>query len=498
MKKNFLLLAIFFLTTQLNANNNSYFAFTPVAKKAFQQVSSLRFQEAYSSLAHIKIKDPDNLIVYHIENYIDFLSVFLNEDVKEFKRLEKNKNIRLNKIKSGNKNSPYYLFVQAEIHLQWAMARLKYGEYITAFNETGKAFKLLKTNQKKFPNFIANKKSLGLLHAVVGTIPDSYKWGVKLLGGLDGTIEQGKRELEEVLTYAKSNQFIFEEETLILYAFLMLYLKNDEEKAWHILKSSKLDPKTNPLATYALANMAMKTGRNDEAINFLLNKPVSKSYHPFYFLDFLLGVAKLNRLDNDADKYLKLFVQNFKGRHQIKKAYQKLAWFQLIHGDVNGYNNYMSQCKTKGESQLDGDKNALRAANKKVIPNQILLKARLLFDGGYYRKAYQFMIKNASNNFIQKKHQLEFTYRLGRILHKMKNLPDALEAYQSTINSGKKEAYYYACNSALQMGFIFEKQKQYDRAYKYYKLCLSMRPEQYKNSLHQKAKAGLNRLKSLK
>ena len=495
MKKNFLLLLLFFLATHLFAD--SYFAFTPIAKRAFHQVSSLRFQEAYSTLAHIKIKDPDNLIVYHIENYIDFLSVFIDEDEKEFKRLEKNKNIRLKKIKAGNKNSPYYLFVQAEIHLQWAMARLKFGEYLTAFNETGKAFKLLKTNQKKFPNFVANKKSLGLLHAIVGTIPDTYKWGVKLLGGLDGTIEQGTRELEEVLTYSQINNFIFEEETLILYAFLMLYLKNDEEKAWQILKSSKLNPKTNPLATFAMANVAMKTARNDEAIHILLNKPTSKSYHSFYFLDFLLGLAKLNRLDSDADIYLKSFLHHFKGKHQIKRAYQKLAWYHLIQGDVFAYKKDMAQCKIKGEDQLDADKSALKAANKNEVPNQILLKARLLFDGGYYRKAYELMIKHSHDDFLHKKHQLEFTYRLGRILHKMKNLPDALDAYQRTIDKGKQEAYYYACNSALQIGYIFENQKQYAKANKYYKLCLSLRPEQYKNSLHQKAKAGLNRLKSL-
>jgi len=58
-----------------------------------------------------------------------------------------------------------------------------------------------------------------MLHAIVGTIPDKYKWGVKLLSGMKGTIKQGKSEMEEILTYSKTNDFMFEEETLVMYAF---------------------------------------------------------------------------------------------------------------------------------------------------------------------------------------------------------------------------------------------------------------------------------------
>jgi len=44
---------------------------------------------------------------------------------------------------------------------------------------------------------------------------------------------------------------------------------------------------------------------------------------------------------------------------------------------------------------------------------------------------------------------------------------------------------------------IYENKGAYARADSAYHLCLSIKPREYKTSLHQKAKAGLNRLKKV-
>lgn len=490
-----LFLLLLFVATGLYAD--AHFSFTPAAKEAYHSAVNLRFADAQAQIDQIKLVDPDNLIIYHIENYIDFFTIIINEDVAEFRRLEKNKSLRLDKIKQGDQSSPYYLYAQAEVRLQWALARLKFEEYFTAFTEVSKAYKLLTENEQRFPSFVANKKSLGVLHAVIGTVPDTYRWGIKLLGGMDGSIAQGTKEIEAVLQYAKTNEFIFEEETLVLYAFLMLHLKNNTNRPWQILRNSRLDPNKNPLACFVLANVAMRTGRNDEAIRILQHRPVSRDYHPFHYLDYMLGLAKLKRLDTDADVYLKRYVKNFKGRSYLKEAYQKLAWDRLIKGDESGYQRYIQYCLEKGATQIEGDKSAYREAKSGEIPHADLLRARLLSDGGYYRRGYELLIAKTAGDFSVKRQQLEFSYRLGRILHEMKNLPDALQYYQTTILEGKDEPYYFACNAALQAGNILEGQKRYQQARIFYNLCLEMRPDQYRNGLHQKAKAGLNRLKEV-
>jgi len=495
MKKLYFLLFTIFLSAQIGIAEKR-FEFTPQATVAYQKVMSLRFDEARLDIAQIKHSDPDNQIVYFIENYIDFFSVFINENKSEFKKLERNKNARIKEIRKGDRSSPYYLYCQAEIKLQWALARLKFEQFFNAFNEVSSAYKLLKRNQKKFPDFMANKKSLGILHAMIGTVPDNYKWGVKLLGGMSGNIEEGKKEIEEVLIHAQSNPFLFEEETLVMYAFLMLHLKDDMNEAWGIIQNDKLDPSKNPLVCFAYGNIAMRTGRNDKAIEILENRPRGSQYATFHFLEYMLGLSKLYRLDRDADVHLKNYVRNFRGQNYIKEAYQKLAWFHLINGNEINYMHYIKFCKTEGAKVIGGDETAEKEAKSGQIPEITLLKARLLFDGGYFDRAFNLLKTKSLSDFSNQKDQLEYSYRLGRVTHNTGKHDEAIMYYQTTIDRGTDASYYFACNAALQIGRIYEYQKDKSKAKEFFKLCLAIKPDEYRNSLHQKAKAGLNRLKS--
>jgi tetratricopeptide (TPR) repeat protein len=471
------------------------FNYSPLAKTAYENVMSLRFEEAYLQIAQLKREEPNNLVAYHIENYIDFFRIYISESKTEFNRLKKNKEARLKLIEQGDPNSPYFLFIQADIRLHWALARLKFEEYLTAFREVSKAFKLLEKNKEKFPDFMPNLKDLGILHAAVGTIPDNYKWGVKFLSGMEGTIEQGQGEIEEVLAYAKSNEFLFTNETTVLYAFLMLHLNNNDKAAWSALQSGDLEPEKNPLHTFIMANIAMRAGKNDEAIQLLTNRPRGEEFFDFPYLDFMLGSAKLRRADRDASFYFKKFLARFKGRNFIKEAYQKLAWQELINGNTSAYQKYMKTCLEKGSTVAGEDKNAEKEAKSGIIPDPILVKARLLFDGAYYQKAYDLVKDESSSSFSNKAHQLEFTYRKGRILHGLKEHDGAIKAYQETIKEGRNEGYFFACNSALQIGLIYEEQGQKNKAIQYFKECLKIKPDEYKTGLHHKAKAGLERLK---
>ena len=482
-----------FVQTALNAQ--SRFDFSPLARAAYDKTLALRFDEANGIIAELRRKEPDNVVVYYIENYADCLKVFISEDQNLFNQLAPKAEKRLAALRGSDKNSPYYLFSQAQVRLLWAMNRAKFGEYLTAFNETSTAFGQLEDNQKKFPSFMPNKMSLGILHAIIGTIPDNYKWGVKLLGGMNGTTAQGQAEIEQVIHYAKSNDFAFEQEALVMYAFLTLHLNNQSDNAWQLINSPKLKPKENLLAAFALSNVAMRTGRNDKAIEILQNRPTSAAYYPFPFLDYQLGLSKMYRGDSDADIFIKKYVNNFHGRNYLKEAYQRLGWFELLKGNWNGYKSNLENCKTVGRSDIGGDKNALKEAKSGVAPNGDLLRGRLLFDGGYFQKAYNYLSQKNEGNFTQQAEKLEFNYRLGRILQMLKKSNDAIAYFDKTIQAGKNTRYYYACNAALQMGTIYEEYGNTAKAREYYNFCLALNPDDYADGLHSKAKAGLGRLK---
>ena len=480
----------------LPAHAKKRFEWTPALREAYNKTLSLRFGEAEADLAKIRKTDPDNLIILHVENYLDFFHVYINEEETEFKKLEKNKEKRLEIIEAeGDKSSPYYLFLQADIRLHWALARLKFEEYSTAFFETNKAFKLLTANAEKFPNFMPNKKDLGILHAIVGTIPDNYKWTVNWLSSMEGSMEQGKGELEEVLKFAQKQDFIYEVEIYVYYAYLMLHLENDNEEAWKIINKAKLHPSENPLACFVMANVAMRTDRGDAAINILLKRPTGKEFQPFYYLDYMLGLVKLQRLDADANIYLQRYVDNYKGRNFIKDAYQKLAWHALLNGDLPGYKKFMNLCKSRGYTIVGSDKSALEDAKSGDVPGVELLKARVLFDGGRFIEAFEALKSKKSSDYLSEKNRLEYNYRMGRITHKLKRYAEALKFYQLTIDQGRDSPYYFACRSALEKGHILEHLGSFKQAKVAFNLCLDISPDDHETALHQQAKAGLRRLK---
>ncbi len=148
-----------------------------------------------------------------------------------------------------------------------------------------------------------------------------------------------------------------------------------------------------------------------------------------------------------------------------------------------------------GSEELENDQQALTEANLNKPPDIFLLKARLLFDGGYYTEALAELGNFNKDKSASPREMLEFTYRLARIYDKSGNTKKAVEYYMQTLEKGADYPYYFAANSALQLGNIYEASGNTDKARYYYKKCLNLNYEEYRSGISQKAKAGLSALK---
>ena len=60
---------------------------------------------------------------------------------------------------------------------------------------------------------------------------------------------------------------------------------------------------------------------------------------------------------------------------------------------------------------------------------------------------------------------------------------------------GKNATEYFAARAALQTGYIYEKKAAKKEAIRYFEMVLDMDDHEYKNSLDQRAKAAINRIK---
>ena len=175
-----------------------------------------------------------------------------------------------------------------------------------------------------------------------------------------------------------------------------------------------------------------------------------------------------------------------------------IAGIELLKNNSQTYYNYMTKCRTLGTAFIDEDKDAQNEAATIELGNRILLRARLLFDGGYYEKAQKELAGVSVDSFPKYKDQLEVTYRLARIYQKTGQEVKAIDLYQKTIDNGISASFYFAANSALMLGILYEEKKDLDKAESFYKKCLSMERHQYQNSIDQKAQAGLDRIKLLR
>ena len=118
------------------------------------------------------------------------------------------------------------------------------------------------------------------------------------------------------------------------------------------------------------------------------------------------------------------------------------------------------------------------------------------YDGGYYYKAMQELeiIENPLC-FSNTKNTIEYWYRKGRVSQKLaKPTDEIISFFVKTLEIARHTTAYFVPMSALQIGIEHEKNGDYERAKSFYNQCLSMKGFDYERGIHQKAKAGLNRI----
>lgn len=470
------------------------FDFNANCLKAYQHIFELKLGTARQLIANEKKVHPNNAIVPLLENYVDYFYLITTESKSEFERLEANKEDRIAIISDDDKNSPYYLYAQAEINLQWALIRGRYGSYLTAAREINRANNMLQENSKKFPGFHLNGKGLGLINAVIGALPEGFLKSTLSTFGLKGNLQTGLGMLDKLAeNLPKSTYEPFYEETIFYYAYVLSDVARSSQAYAKTMKYTARIADTSLLKSYLQAYVCARNGHNDEAIEILANRPTGSAYQAFPYLDYLMGIAKLNKLDYSASASFDRFLQTNKGVNYIKDANLHLGWIALLKGDETGYNTYASKAKSSGYTFQERDKQALNDANAPT-PNKNLLKARLLFDGGYLAKAADVLADSNPADYTTPKDKAEYYYRLGRINDDLAKDDLALSNYQNAINTGKNLKYYYAAKAAIQMGKIYEKKNNSAKAKASFNMAIGMKNHEYESSIESEAKQGLKRV----
>ena len=460
--------------------------------QACQSILRLDFAAGQALLDAEKRAHPSNKLVHLYENYIDFLRAFLSDEESYYKVFRSHYGDRYDILEDESPNTPWNRLCLAELKLQDALLKIQFRDYVPAAFALRSAYRLLEKNKQLWPGFALTNKGLGLAHVAVGSVPPEYRW-LPELAGMSGSVSQGVAELRSAQAAATGLYAPYAEEVLFYLSTLQCSLGFPSAD----LRATALQVRPfvarSPLLRYAYLNLCIRSGDSKSALDQVMEQP---GYNPIRFMHYKKGMLLLYQLDPQAEIHFRKFLEEYHGRNYIKSAWQKLGWTLLIKGDTAGYRRCMQIIVKAGTTFVDDDKQAETEARGNDLPNVRLLRARLLFDGGNYDRALAEFRNIIPSDIPLYRDKLEFTYRLARIYHATGQEEKAMTLFRQTLRNGESARWYFAANSALQLGTIYEEKGRADSAAYYYNRCLDLRHHEYQNSLDQKARAGLERVRA--
>jgi len=471
-----------------------HYDFNNTCRQAYQSIIALRLEEGSRLLESEKKRDPNNLIPFFLDSYIDFFQLFFNEDPAQYAAWKGRLDQRLELMSQGPEDSPFHLFTRSLLHFQWAAVQIKFGNNWDAGWDFRRSFIQSRDCAKRFPGFAPATMLSGAMQVVAGTIPDSYKWLSSLLG-IRGSIASGMQQLERFLAGNDEWAVLYRDEAIFYYLYLKFYIENKPDEVFAFIRQHQLDVRNNHLYTYLYANLCINDHKSAQALQIMQQMNNSSDYLDMPVWDLEMGYATLNHLEPVAADHLERFLQRFKGKFYVKDALLKLSWHYYLKGEPARADSCRQVVLRKGGTEADADRQALKEARSGKWPNKLLLQARLLSDGGYFTEALQLLQGTSSSGFEAAEEKCEYAYRLGRIYDGLGRGDEAIEAYLTAIKTGQQLREYYAARAALQTGYIYEQRGDKMRAISFFEKCLSLKDHDYKNSLDQRAKAGVARCK---
>lgn len=452
--------------------------FTPEEKKAYEALWALDETGMAAGPTTVSAN------TLYIANLHATLDIVLSDDASKFDTYEEALEERWEELENIAIQEPWHSFYEAELILQSAFVHLKFGHELEASWMIRQAYHKTVKSAGNFPAFTPHLKTMGLLHVLIGSIPGKYEWLLSLLG-MEGSIDNGLAELSQ---YARSQEPMAQEASLLL-KLVHSYLLNGQ---YALEETSFSTP--SPLAQFVQLLVALKKARGPQAIATFLWLDRAGFQYPF--LHYLGGEAYLRKGDfQEAIKQYHRFIQRSKGTSNIKDAYYKTWLAYHLLEDSTQSQKYLKLALSQGETRSEADKYASKAMKKEMAPNALIMRLRLLTDGGYYAQADSLINIRPSPKFETLPEKVEFDYRKARLAHKQGKTGKAIVLYKQVIEKAPQKGDYYAPNACLQLGLIYLRSSRTEEAKYYLEKVRTYSKHAYKQSLDQKAKMALTKIK---
>lgn len=481
----FVLFSLLLIYTPAPGNT---FDMPPGFPKLYHQVFRLETAHAKSGIAALPPEGPFRI---YLENYLEFIELLNSNSENSFNLAASRETARLNAIENLDPSSPYNRFLRSEILIQWAILKLKFGKETKGVYNLIQASRLLSANQKEFPDFIPHHKSLGVIHVITGSVPENYKWALKLLG-LKGNVGQGFSELEKA---AKDE--IWGNEALYCSLFLKAFTARFDERDNRALINYINSRPDDLNARFLGASISLRTQRADQCVKILSGIPSGNTFLKCPVFDLHKGDTYLMTGDYDrAISAYRSYLQSTKGNTYLKDTHLKLYYAYRFSGNKEKSSYHFRMIPQSGNTHSDLDKNAAKIHQliSKEMPQTELLQARIAAEGGYYQESLKYL-KRVQLLSLNSEWLSEYHFLTGICNHKYGQLSEAEAHLTKAITAGSKTDWNSGnANASLHLGYVYQSGKQHTRAKAYFEKALSYKAHELKNTVDMKARAALDLL----
>lgn len=479
-----------FLSATLSAT--LYTTFTPELKSGMVKISEMRFAEAENIVRRSRSLEPNNCVPDYLEAAALCISLFLNEDQSVFERHQDRLDEITERLETLPASEPYRNLFLGEVYVAQAILNGKFRNNLTAAWQFYKAYKYLTENYQEHPDFYQNYIPLGVLYCAIGSLPEDYRRIASLMG-FEGDVQQGMRMLKTAFIALSKDESLdfYTNYAGFVYAYLSFQLNPSSGISPQALN---MDLTSSSFLLYLQSRIDYEQGKVKEAAQWLDRCPKGDAYAEFYHLYYLKGKYLLGlEPDRSRDVLLKYLAESPTDLYR-KSAWRYLSWYFLLNGNMEESERSRVKVLTTGSAHTGADRQAELEAQHPWNPT--LIRARVLFDAAKYDQALQILLGSRIEACCKSpEERAEYWYRMGRIRQELSEEQKAVSAFKAALEVTGVTDSYALGNSALQIGLIAEQQGDKEAALNYFKKAMRYDQYPFYEGIHQKAKAGINRLK---
>ena len=489
MKKYFYILI--FLVSSASLKAELTFEYHPELARIQQLILDAKLKEANTLLNGFERRYPNNLFIPFLKGRLLFFQAFLPDQESAFVEVEKELSQLIDQIEKCSIHDPHTFVCSSELYLMQAFLNMRYGNQFAAAWNGYQAFNRLEGGKERFPDNPLVRFGNGLLLTTVGSLPENYRIFTKLIG-MKGSVEEGMNLMLMALkSKSIGSNVLFHDEFAYMYCLVRYQLLEDSSQ---LLSSFGVSVETSAFMMYMESLQLVQKGQNDKAILLLNKRLSSKEIEPYPYMDFVMGKLLLNKQDPKAATWFVKFLNESQGPNHRVASYRYLWWNYAFNGQTAAAENAKAKA-LKLPSKSSSDAQAITDLTQDLPLD--LTRARLLFDGGYDKLAWEVLnkesLKEICDRSIPAKH--EYHYRRGRVSFRQNNLAMAESEFSLAISNCGNEMNFSCANSYLHLAFTYLNLREIKKAEEFFNKTLDCKGFPYYEGLHQKARTGLEELK---